>query len=114
MAYDVTKLDKILDIGFSSPKAVWRYNSSDSAVDIAVTGYFAGAGAGSNPAGSSIPVPGVRIGDVILNQESSGSTNFGRCTLHGVIASTANQASTLSSTGYNTVYNVSVSTHAST
>lgn len=115
MAYSSSNVRKILDIGFASAGGMYLYTSSDAATDITATAYFAGAGAGGRPLSSdSGRAHGMRYGDIVMNRESSGGVTPGRVTLHAVTASTADQASTVGSTGYNTMYNVTVSAHAST
>lgn len=109
MTYSSSNLNKISDLGIGNG-AMWRYLSSDAATDLTGVGAFAGAGYGSNPAGSSIAMPGMKLNDTVIVQESSAGVTPGRATVHGVKGSTASNASTLSSTGFNTVYNVSLST----
>lgn len=118
MSYSAdTPARKILDIGFASAGSIFIYSSTHTAVEVAATGFFAGAGAGGNQAYGSTGTAagiGMRVGDVVLCVESSGGGTPGRATWHGVTGSTANQASTIASTGFNAQYNVTVSAHAST
>jgi hypothetical protein len=100
---------------------MFSYCSSHSAVDIAVTGFFAGCGAA--PLSSTGPLHpnvqarspnnvGGRVGDAILNIESSGGATPGRATWHGISASTfGGSTSAFSATAG---YNLTVAAHAST
>jgi hypothetical protein len=89
-----TGLWKAVDGNFQSAnQAMWIYTSSDSAADVASTGYMKNVGVGSN-IGLQYSV---RVGDIVINVESTGGVTPGRCSLHSVISSTFN-ASTLSST----------------
>ena len=118
MAYSAsTPARKILDLGFASAGSVFVYQSTHTAVEVAATGFFAGCGAGGNQnygaTGAAADI-GMKVGDIVIASETTSGTNPGRTTLHAVTASTANQASTTASTGYNAAYNVTVSAHAST
>jgi hypothetical protein len=89
----------------------WLYRSSDSSTAIsATTGYFTGQGYGSRTgANSSTPPPvGMRLGDLVCHTESPAGATPGKVTWMSVIASTADQASTLGSSAFNTKYNVTV------
>ena len=91
------------------------HKSSDSAVDVAVTGYGTAAGAGSRHRSSDgYKALNLAYGDIMLHVESSNGASPGRCSVHSVVGSTADQASTSASTGFLTAYNVSFSVHAST
>lgn len=82
--------------------AATTYNSSE----VSAVGFWVGYGAGSR---GSNPV-GMRIGDVLMHIASTGSTgSAGHVTMHQVVGSTANVASTSASSGFNASYNVSVS-----
>lgn len=108
MAYEAATAEarKILDsaIGqlpnageISRGGSIFAYCSSHAAGDIAGAGFFAGCGA--QPYSSSGPVPfesiarstnnvGIRVGDVLLNIESSAGATPGTVTWHGVSGST--------------------------
>jgi hypothetical protein len=88
----------------------WTYSSSDSAVTIAAAGYFTGVGYRSR----GLAGLGMKLGDLVLNIESSAGAIPGRATWHSVTASSANVASTSASSGFSAAYNVTVSAHAST
>ena len=105
MTFSSSGLSKVLDVGLTSGAALWRYTSSDGSTAIKATGYFAGCGTGS-PSGTN--AFGMRVGDTLINQESSGGATPGRCTLHGVSGSTYNQSSTTASTGFSGAYDVTV------
>ncbi len=83
---------------------VWRYSSSDSSTAISgVAGYFTGQGFGgrTGPNSTSPPPVGMRLGDLVIHTETSAGATPGKATLMSVTGSTADQASTLSSSGYN-------------
>lgn len=115
MAYSSSNVRMILELGFASGGSMYLHSSSDPSTDIAATGFFAGAGAGGKPLLSdSAKMLGMKYGDIVLHRESSGGATPGRMTMHSVVGSTANQASTLASTGFNTLYDVTVSSAATT
>jgi hypothetical protein len=98
---------------------IFSYCSSHSAADIGgVAGFFTGCGANpsSNPGQGSLARStnnvGMRKGDVLINIESSAGVQPGRTTLHSVIGSTFNQASTSASSAFaaGAGFNVTVST----
>jgi hypothetical protein len=77
------------------------YNSTD----ITAAGFWAGYGAGGRGGYQS----GMRVGDILMHVASTGSAVVpGRVTMHSVIASSANVASTILSSGYNAAYDVTV------
>ena len=78
---------------------------------VADTGRWAGCGKGGNPSSSAgyAALVGMRVGDVLLHISSSGAANPARTSLHSVLSATANQTSTTASTGFNAVYDVTVS-----
>ena len=85
----------------------WVYGSTHLVSDITATGFFAGCGEGSrNVSNANV---GLRVGDLLINRSSTDSAAPGRTTMHSVIGSTANQASTSASSGWNTAYNITVS-----
>ena len=97
----------------SGAGAMYFYRSSDAAATISgTTGYFKSVGVSSAGQGSLAGMPmGVKIGDIIIAVESTGGVTPGRCSLHGVISSTAN------STGVGVAtlgYDVSVQAAATT
>lgn len=114
MSFTISKLVLANDLGLGGTSAGstarvpnhWYYGSSDDSTSIAAAGYFAGCGVGSR-GNNAI---GMRIGDILTNVESSGGANAGRVTVHSVKASSADQSSTTASTGFNTSYNITVST----
>lgn len=115
MAYSSSLVRKILDIGISAGGSMFQYRSSDAEADIIAAGYFSGAGAGSRHRSSDEGrAHNMRLGDVIMNVESSAGALPGRVTWHAVVNSTADQASTLASTGWVTGYDVTVSSAATT
>jgi hypothetical protein len=52
---------------------------------------------------------GMRVGDVLLHVSSSGAANPGRVSLHSVLASSAQAASTASSSGWASLFDITVS-----
>lgn len=70
---------------------------------VVATGFWTGCGRGSRP-----NTAGMRVGDILLHIASTDSATPGRCTIHTVIDSTADQASTAASSGWNAGYNATV------
>jgi hypothetical protein len=108
MAFDASLLKKVLDIGFSSPGGVWLYGrTTNSSTEVAAVGFFAGVGEKSKGANAM----GVRLGDVFIVNSATGTTlsSTGRVTLHNVLNSTANVASTSLSSGFGASYDVTIS-----
>ena len=109
MAYSSSSPAIMLLDGFGQPSGaagaprVFSYSSTANSTDILATGFFAGCGQGGRPANI-----GMRIGDVVLNIASTSASNPGRVTTHSVIASTANVASTIASSGWNAAYDCTV------
>jgi len=116
MAYDASKLRMVQPLGIHGDGPnLFLYRSSEAATDIVGAGYFTGAGAGGRYLSSNADRnKGMKYGDVVMNVESSLGASPGRVSMHSVIGSTADQASTAASTGWVTAYNVTVSAHAST
>lgn len=98
----------------ANPRAgglMYRYCSSHAAADIVGTGFFKGCG-GQPLSSTGTPHPnvvarsqnnvGMRVGDVLLNIESSGGATPGKATWHGVSASTfgGSTATYASTVGY--------------
>lgn len=77
---------------------------------VCATGFWAGYGAGGR---GSNPV-GMQLGDVLIHVASTGATFPGRVTLHSVIGSTANVASTSASSGFTAAFDITVSNSTST
>jgi len=120
MAFSLTGLSLIVEGGFSgTAPRMWHYKSADAAGTVAGTGYFARMGEGSrwpsslanttsgNEGGLRAPA-GLRVGDLMLVQETTGGANPGRTTLHSVLSATADQASTSASTGFAAGYNCTI------
>jgi len=85
-------------------RALTTPQSSDSSTAISgVAGYFTGQGFGgrTGPNSTSPPPVGMRLGDLVIHTETSAGATPGKATLMSVTGSTADQASTLSSSGYN-------------
>lgn len=76
-----------------------------STSDVSSTGWLKGVGAGSR---GGDPL-GVRLGDCVLHQQTTATSKPGFMSVHSVIATSANQASTTSSTGWNAAYDVTLS-----
>ena len=136
MAYsNSTPLKKMLDGGaggalyavpssgaaISGGGSIFVYCSSHAATDITGTGFFTAVGA--NPLSSTgmlhpnvqnkhANARGVRIGDLLINVESSGGVTPGRVTWHGFNASSwGGSTATYSTTAG---YDMTVAAHAST
>lgn len=77
---------------------------------IEATGFWAGQGSGSRGTGRA----SMRVGDVLLHVQSTATTFPGRVTLHSVIGSTANVASTSLSSGFAARYDITVASATST
>lgn len=89
--------------GAAGAPRIFAYSSTHNSTDILATGFFTGCGYGGRPANV-----GMRVGDIIINRASTDASIAGRVTLHSVVASTANFASTLASSAYNTAFDCSV------
>lgn len=84
--------------------------SSIATTEWTSTGYFTRAGHGSRALSSNqSDLIGMKKGDLVIVAQSTDGPDPGRVTIHSVIASTADQASTSAATGYVTGYNVSLS-----
>ena len=109
MAYSSSNPAIMMLDAFGQPTAaggaprVFSYSSTHSSTDILATGFFTGCGYGGRPANL-----GMRVGDVVMNISSTSASNPGRTTIHSVIASTANVASTVASSGYNAGFDCTV------
>jgi hypothetical protein len=84
MAFNASRLRKILDLGFSDPKALWLYETSavgEVGDDTYVEDYFTGV---SVPVRNFTPGAkdfGMRVGDVVLvSSPGIGSVNFSTVT----------------------------------
>lgn len=115
MAYASTDVSMILSLSLVGGRSMWLDVSSDPSTGRATTGRYAGAGYGGRPRSSDASrVVGMRYGDLVVCLESSNGADPGKVTWGSVIASTADQASTAASTGFNTLYDVTISQYAST
>src|SRR3954469_14191300 len=85
--------------GAGGAPRVFAYSSTHNSTDILATGFFGACGDGGRPANI-----GMRLGDIVINRASTSASIPGRVTTHSVIASTANFASTLASSGWNAAY----------
>lgn len=83
---------------------VFSYQSTHNSTDILASGFFAGCGDGGRGSNNV----GLRLADIVINRASTDNSIAGRVTMHSVTASTASFSSTLASSAYATVYNVSV------
>ena len=112
MAYSSSNPAIMMLDGFGQPSAAggaprwFNYSSTHSSTDVLATGFFTGCGQGGRPANI-----GMRVGDIVINTANTASTSAipGRVTMHSVIASTANFASTVASSGWNAAYDITVS-----
>ena len=109
MAYSADNAPRlIVEGGFTQGKGgVYVYKSSHASSDYTTTGFFAGAGFGSrNHSAGNV---GMRVGDLVLCAQTTDGPTPGYVTVHTVIASTIDQASTTASTGFNAAYNITLS-----
>lgn len=93
----------------SGSNGIYLYESSIASSIIAAStnaAFFVGAGGGSRSPNNI----GMRLRDIVFCRETSAGNSPGKVTIHSVIASTADQASTSASTGYFAGLNVSLST----
>lgn len=118
MAYQssVAAVRKITDCGIyglpstgsaiSQAGALWVYQSTHASTAATVTGFFAGCG---RQPSSAISAPvlarspnnvGMAVGDIVICVESTGGATPGRVTVHSVLGSSFNQASTSGSSSY--------------
>lgn len=107
----VPLLMMVVDRGFGSftpagNPGIFSYQSSHGSTEILATGFFTGVGFGSRGSGNQ----GIQLGDIIINRASTNPNTgiAGRVTMHSVIASSANVASTLASSGYGASYDCTV------
>lgn len=103
MAFSTTGLSAIVDGGLTNGITVWKYLSADTVTTVKGAGYFAGMGAGGRATNY-----GMKLGDVVIVTESTNGAAPGRTYMGAVSGSTANQASTSASTGWNAAYDVTV------
>ena len=109
MAYSSSNPAIMMLDAFGQPSAaggaprIFAYSSTHNSTDILATGFFTGCGYGGRPANI-----GMRVGDIVINTASTSASNPGRVTTHSVIASSANVASTVASSGYNAAYDCTV------
>lgn len=99
--------------GFASAfPRIFTMRSTAVSSALVATGFLAGLGAGSRASGGSNP--GLRVGDIVLHTQTTDTAYPGRVTMHSVIASTANQASTSASTGWAAAYDITLNNSTST
>jgi hypothetical protein len=105
MAYSSTNPPLMIDdgLGPNCPRT-FSYQSTHTSTEILATGFFVGVGAGSR----GLYGVGMRVGDLLVNRASTDSSIGGRVTWHSVISATADQASTLASSGWVAAYNATV------
>jgi hypothetical protein len=116
MAYSSTNPVFQLNPGnlVNGKNAMWLYQSTHDSTGIIGTGFFSGCGYGgraptqSSSSYAANQIPGLQIGDIVLNISSTDALVPGRVTLHSVLSSTADQASTSASSGWGTRYDVTV------
>jgi len=78
--------------------------------DVVAQGYFAACGSGSrSPSSVQTANVGMRVGDIVIVRQSTDASTAGFTVIRSVIASTADQASTVAATGWNAAYNVTIS-----
>ena len=90
---------------------VFIISSTLSSSAVANTGAWAAMGAGSR----NLVGPGMRVGDLVFHAGSTASSSKpGFASLHQVVGSSADQASTVAATGWAANYNVTLSLSTST
>ena len=104
MAYSSTNPPQIILQSMSGP-SVFVYTSTHDSSDTAVTGFFEGIGANSRGNYNL----GAAVGDIFFTVASTGASQPGEVVAHSVISATADQASTLGATGWNTAYDITIS-----
>jgi len=87
----------------AAPTVFYAGSTAVSAAIIA-TGFWSACGYGSR---SGV---GMRVGDLLLHTQLTTAGVPVKATLHAVVASTANQASTIASSGFNAAYDITVAT----
>lgn len=101
MAYVSSGLRQATKGGLSGREgAIWNYTSTDASTAVTSAAYFTRAGAGSQ--GNSNNSVGLKIGDVVIVQESSAGASPWRTTIHSVKTSTANFSSSMASSAWGT------------
>lgn len=109
MAYSALNPALLMLDAFGAPTAaagaprIFSYSSTHNSTDILATGFFTGCGDGGRPANI-----GMRLGDIVINRASTSAAIPGRVTMHSVVASTANFASTSASSGWAAAYDCTV------
>ena len=104
MTFSTTGLSAIIDGELTGGAAVWKYLGSDTVSTVKGAGFFAGVGQDSRGSNAR----GMKIGDIVICTESTAGSVPGRTYMGAVSASTANQASTSASTGWNAAYDCTV------
>jgi hypothetical protein len=100
MAFSSTSLYQISEGNFLNGRgATWRYDTADSTGTVFGTGYFAAVMRGSR----GLEGRGVSTGDIVHIVHGSSAFTLGVFT-----GSTANQASTVASTGWDAAYDGSI------
>jgi hypothetical protein len=110
MAFSSSLLRAVFPLSRHSPGNTWMYGpgTTNSSTEIAAVGFFTGCGIGSR-AGNPV---GMRVGDPVCVIANTGTTisSTGKVTWHVVLASSANQASTSASSGFNALaFDVTIS-----
>lgn len=91
-------------VGPLAPRT-FSYSSTHSSTEVTATGFFVGVGSGSR----GLNGVGLRVGDFVVCRSSTDSSAPGGVSWHSCIATTADNASTSASTGWNSAYNATVS-----
>jgi hypothetical protein len=95
----------IIDGFGSGMPRVFSARSTALTSDVSSTGFWLGCGDGSKGANSV----GMRQNDMLIHSQTTDTATPGRVSMHLVVASTANVASTSLSSGFSASYNVTVS-----
>jgi hypothetical protein len=107
MSFDVRGLQMLHEGDMYGRNATFLYRSSDPSSAISAQGYFGAQGRGTRLGatvqGSSTMTnfcAGMALSDLLMHVENAAGANPGRVGWTSVIATSANQASTASSTGW--------------
>jgi hypothetical protein len=106
MAYSSTGPLILVSEGISTDAPrTFAYSSTHTSTEVTGTGFLTGVGAGSR----GLNGLGLRVGDLVMCRASTGSATPGGVSWHSCISSTADNASTSASSGWNSAFNCTLS-----